>query len=591
VSSTALLVGLAMVVILSVLARLYGGWAKIPVIVPLLAIGVIAGESVLGIIKPDDLLGDSLPPFVQIVVALILFEGALGLKYSQFPREARPAVFRLITLGVLITWGLGAVGAIFLLGLPTEIGILVGAILIVSGPTVVLPLLDFVRPSARVRTILKWEGVVMDPLGALIAVAVFASINSGGGQAIFSVEQFFLSIGVGFLSGLFFALLLVPILATHRFTGRDKVAATLMMVVAAFLAADLIYQDAGLAAALVLGIVLTNQRWVNMTYIDAFKKTLIPILLGILFVLLAANIDIDDVIALGLPGLVFILFLSFLVRPLDVLTTIGLPISWKERLLVMTISARGIVAAATAPVYGLALVQQKVEGADQIVPVVFLVIAGTVLISSVLSPFAAKRLGMVGKTDPAMVVIGAPDWAIALGQALKSAGTEVLFWNAEGDQAERVRKAGLGVSTEPIDPANPEGAAGMHGISLIAIATPDNAFNQLFAYSLSSVLEPDQVYRTPGDEGELEIVKNPSRVIESAAEVSEIEDRVAAGDRFAIFDSEDELPEGALPFLVIERSRTLDRPGLFFHSDRPKSPRRRTRQVAALVPASRATGT
>lgn len=589
-SPTALLVGLAMVVILSVLARLYGGWVKIPVIVPLLAIGVIAGESVLGIIKPDDLLGGSLSPFVQIVVALILFEGALGLKFSQFPRAERPAVLRLVTLGVLITWGLGAVGAILLLGLPTHIAILVGAILIVSGPTVVLPLLDFVRPPDRVRTILKWEGVVMDPLGALIAVAVFASFSSAGGQAIFSIEQFFLSIGVGALSGVLFSLLLVPILATHRFTGRDKVAATLMMVVASFLAADLLYQDAGLAAALVLGIVLTNQRWVNMTYIDEFKATLIPILLGILFVLLAANIDIGDVFALGLPGLAFILFLSFLVRPLDVLTTIGLPISWKERLLMMTISARGIVAAATAPIYGLALVERKVEGADEIVPVVFLVIAGTVLISSMLSPFAAKRLGMVGQTDPAMVVIGAPDWAIALGQTLKSTGTEVMFWNVEGDQAEKVRKAGLKVSTEPIDPANPEGTAGLNGISLIAVATPDDSLNQLFAYSLSSVLEPDQVYRAPGEKDGLQIVKNPSRVIESAAEVSEIEDRVAGGDGFAIFGSEDELPGGSLPFMVIERSKTLDRPGLFFHSDRPKSPRRRTRQVAALVPAGKASG-
>ena len=349
-SSQSLLIGLSLVVILSILARLFGDWARLPVIVPLLAIGVIAGESVTGIVEPDKLLGDSLSPFVQIVVALILFEGALGLRVSQFPKEIRPAVLRLVTLGVLITWSLGALGAVVFLDLSTTIAVLVGAILIVSGPTVVLPLLAFVRPPDRVRAILKWEGVVMDPIGALIAVVVFAAISTGGGLAAFSIGQLLLSAVVGVLSGIIFALLLMPILASHRLSGRDKVAMTLMMVVASFLAADIVFQDAGLAAALVMGIALANQSKVNVTYIDEFKETLIPILLGILFVLLAANIEISDVTGLGLPGLAFVAFLAFLVRPLAVLTTIGLAVTWRERLLMMTMSARGIVAAATAPV-------------------------------------------------------------------------------------------------------------------------------------------------------------------------------------------------------------------------------------------------
>ena len=154
-STQAILIGLSLVLILSVVARLFGGWAGIPVIVPLLAIGVIAGESVTGIIKPNELLGDSLSPFVQIVVALILFEGALGLRFDQFPRAVRPAVLRLITLGVLVTWGLGSLGAIVLLGLPAPVSVLIGAILIVSGPTVVLPLLAFVRPPEHVRATLQ----------------------------------------------------------------------------------------------------------------------------------------------------------------------------------------------------------------------------------------------------------------------------------------------------------------------------------------------------------------------------------------------------------------------------------------------------
>lgn len=583
-SSEALLVGLSLVVIFSVLARLLGDWAKIPVIVPLLAIGVIVGTSVTGLIKPDELLGDTLSPFVRIVVALILFEGALGLRFSQFPREVRPAVLRLITLGVLVTWALGTLGAIVLLDLSTPISILVGAILIVSGPTVVLPLLAFVRPPDRVRSILKWEGVIMDPIGALIAVVVFGALSTGSGLTAFSLEEFFLSVVVGVASGSLFAFLLLPILATHRFNGRDKVAMTLMMVVAAFLCAEVIFEDAGLAAALVMGIGLTNQSKVNVTYIDEFKETLIPILLGILFILLAANIEIGDVVGLGLPGLAFIAFLAFIVRPLAVLTTIGLPISWKERLLMMTMSARGIVAAATAPVFGLALTEQKVAGAEAIVPVVFLVIAGTVLVSSVLSPFVAKRLGLLGEDEPSMLVIGSPDWAISLARTLQSAGTPVRFWTPDIEQAQRISEAGLEVGTDPIDPRDTERISGLSGVSLVAVATPDDALNQLFAYDLAQGLEPDQVYRVPDSESSLSVVANASRLIETTVGFDEIESRIAAGDRFDVFDSDDGMPADAVPMVVIELTKALDRPEVFFFCDRPKSPKRRTRKVVALVP-------
>ena len=587
-STEAVLVGLCLVIILSVVARIFGGWVGMPVIVPLLVIGVIAGISVAGLVEPTKLLGDSLSPFIQIVVALILFEGALGLRFSQLPKEDRPAVLRLVTLGVLVTWSLGAVGAILLLGLPVPIGILVGAILIVSGPTVVLPLLAFVRPPKRVRATLKWEGVIMDPIGALVAVVVFAALTANDGLSAFSVEQFFLSVLVGIASGVIFAVLLMPILGTHKLSSRDKVAASLMMVVATFIVADSIFQDAGLAAALVMGIVLTNQKRVNVTYIDEFKETLIPILLGILFVLLAANIEIGDVFDLGLPGIAFVFFLAFLVRPLAVLTTIGLSISWKERLLMMTMSARGIVAAATAPIFGLALTEAKVAGAEEIVPIVFLVIAGTVLLSSILSPFVAKRLGMLGESDPSMLVLGTPDWAISLGKALNAAGTPVRFWTVDPKEAKRVEEAGLGVSTEPINPRDPDRVIGLGGVSMIAVASNSDIANQLLALDLSQVLEPDQVYRVPGKGGSPEVVANASRLIETDVGFDEIEARVEKGQEFEVFDSHEELPDGAVPLVVIEWTKALDRPEVFFFCDRPESPRWRIRKVAALVPARQA---
>jgi hypothetical protein len=380
---------------------------------------------------------------------------------------------------------------------------------------------------------------------------------------------------------------LMPILGTHRLATSDKVVATLGMVVAAFLAADLVFQDAGLAAALVMGIALANQSKVRVD-IDAFKETLIPILLGILFVLLAANVEIGEVFDIGLSGLAFVAFLSFFVRPLAVLTTVGIPITWKERLMMMTMSARGIVAAATAPLFGLALVNAKVEGADQIVPVVFLVIAGTVLISSVLSPFVAKRLGMLGESDPSMLVIGAPDWAISLGKTLEAADTPMRFWTVDPEEAEKAKQAGLTVSTKPIDPRDPDSLVGLNGVSLIAIDTPSDTLNQLLALDLSEGLQPDQIYHAQGAESSPTVVTSPSRVIDADISLEEIEKRVGGGQEFVLFDSEEDIPEGAVPFVVVETTKTLDIPEVFFHCDRPKTPRRRTRQVVALVPGDNA---
>lgn len=255
----------------------------------------------------------------------------------------------------------------------------------------------------------------------------------------------------------------------------------------------------------------------------------------------------------------------------------------------MTFSARGIVAAATAPVFGLALAAQKVKGAEEIVPVVFLVIAGTVLVSSVLSPLVAHRFGLAGKTDPSMVVLGTPKWAIALGQALKAEGTEIRFWTPQTDQAELVRQAGLNASTTPLNPRDPDRLTGLEGVSLIAAASNDDVRDQLLAYDLSETLEPDQVYRVPGANDGIKVVENAGRLIRADIGIDEIEARVERGAKFEIFESDDAVPKGAVPLVVIETSKRLDRSEVYFYCDRPKSPRRRTRRIAALVGAGGAT--
>ena len=583
---TSLLAGLSLLIILSVLARLFGSWARIPVIVPLLAVGVLAGNSVTGWIDPEELLGDTLSPFVRITVALILFEGALGLRLNQLSSGVRPAVIRLVTLGALITWTLATVAVVTLLGLPEPIAVLIGAVLIVSGPTVVIPLLAFIRPPDRVRSALKWEGIMIDPIGAIIAVVVFGALLTDRGLAAFSLSEIVFSLGAGVISGLLFAALLIPLLSSRRLSGRDKVAATLMMVVASFLAADALFEDAGLVAAIVLGLIMANQTRVNVAYINEFKENLIPILVGILFVLLAANVEVRDVVDLGFEGLALIAFLAFVVRPLAVLTTLGLPFTWRERVFMMTMSPRGIVAASTASAFGLVLVDRGVEGAEQLIPVTFLVIVGTVLISSVIGPLSARMLGLGGATAPSMVMVGAPDWAVSLARTLRDVGTDVRFWSVDPEEVRAVGEAGMDVSNEPLDLRREDSALDLTDVSLVAMVSDNDTMNQLLALDLAEALEPDQVYFAPGSDHTPDLVVNAGREIRADVPLDVIAERVAAGHRFGVFDGDEGLPAEAVALLVLEETRRQTRPTIFFSCDRPKSPRGRSRRVVALVPPS-----
>lgn len=252
----------------------------------------------------------------------------------------------------------------------------------------------------------------------------------------------------------------------------------------------------------------------------------------------------------------------------------------------MTMSSRGIVAASTASAFGLVLVERGVDGAEQLIPITFLVIAGTVLISSVIGPLSARMLGLSGKGSPSVLMVGAPEWAISLGRALEQADTEVFFWTVDPDRARAVREAGMDVSSEPLDLRGADAMPGLSELSLVVLVSDDDTLNQLLAFDFAEVLEPDQVYFAPGDGTSHEIVTNAGREIRADVSIAEIAERVESGHRFAAFERGADLPQGAVPVIVIERTRRQTRPEVFFFCDRPVSPRNRERSVIALIDPS-----
>ena len=255
-----ILVGISSVIALGISAQWLAWRTKLPAILLLLVFGIIAGP-VTGWINPDELLGDILSPFVSISVAIILFEGGLSLRMAEF-RKIGGVVIKLMTIGLIITWSLAAIAAYYLLGLSIEIAVLFGAILIVTGPTVIIPLLRQVRPTENTGSILKWEGIVNDPIGAMMAVLVYEILLTGGftNMDASSVLVIATTIIDGSFIGALGAGILYIMLKKHWIPEYLQNPITLMIVIASFTISNLLQHESGLLAVTIMGILLANQK-------------------------------------------------------------------------------------------------------------------------------------------------------------------------------------------------------------------------------------------------------------------------------------------------------------------------------------------
>ena len=382
-------------------AQLLAAQLRIPAIVPLLIVGVALGPYVGDVVDPDQLLGDLLDPLVALAVGAILFDGSLSLHRKQLKQGAGSVVLRLTTLGVAITWGLAGTGAALILGIDHRIAIILGAVLTLSGPTVVLPLLDFVRAKPRPDAVLRWEGILVDPIGAILAVLVFHAVISGGGS--FDLPEFAATIGVGLAAGLLGAALLTLLLRDRRFDAALEASATLALVLVSVALASEIREDAGLVTAIVMGVVMAHRQREIIERAPAFGEILVNLLLGTLFVILSARVDPQAVFDLGLEGLAFVALLVLVARPLSVaVSTARSPLERNERALIAWMMPRGIVAAATVSSFEDDLIAANIPDAELLVPITFLVIAATVVIYGLTARPLALRLGVAETGEPSV---------------------------------------------------------------------------------------------------------------------------------------------------------------------------------------------
>ncbi len=372
------LLGLAGVVALGIAAQWLAWRLRVPSILLLLAFGVAAGP-LTGLLRPDELFGRLLLPGVSLSVAVILFEGGLSLKVREL-RAIGSDLLRLTTVGALVTWLVSLAAARFLLGFDWPLAALLAAILVVTGPTVIAPILRHLRLGGRVGAVLKWEGIVIDPLGATLALLTFVVARAGGwhGGAAEAALALLRTAVVGGGLGLLGAGLLIVPLARYWIPDALHGAVALAVVFLAFAVANALQEESGLLAVTVMGIGLANQRLAPVRHLIEFKENLTVLLVSCLFILLAAPAP-EDLAALDLRSYLFLAAMVLFVRPASVLlSTIGSAMTWREKAFLCCMAPRGIVAAAVSSVFAQAMADAGFAQAGRMPPVTFLVIVGTV---------------------------------------------------------------------------------------------------------------------------------------------------------------------------------------------------------------------
>lgn len=455
---------------------------KLPSILLLLFSGILLGP-VLGWLRPDDLLGDVLFPFVSIAVAIILFEGGLTLERSEIRGHGK-VLRNLLTFGVLVTWVSIAVTVHFLFDVSLAVAFLFSSIGVVTGPTVIKPLLRIVRPGHKISQVLHWEGILVDPVGAMLAILVFeyiVEVEAGGG--VLDVMLVLLSlVAIGLIFGAAFASVLVWLLRNRHIPDFLVESSTLLTVIAAFAVSEYFQHEAGLITVTVMGIWLANSKGIRLQEILHFKENLSVLLISALFVLLAARLEIAAIVSLGLSAFVFLLVIQFVIRPLSVyVCTIGAGWSWQERALLSWIAPRGIVAAAISSLFLLRLESAGIEGAELLVPLAFVMIIGTVVFQSLTTKAVASRLGVRNPEPNGVLIVGANHVAQQIGLSLKSAGVRVILVDRSAQHVKEARQNGLKTFYGHVTSAHAENHLDLTGIGRVIAVSRNQDLNSLAA--------------------------------------------------------------------------------------------------------------
>ncbi|EGQ7866379.1 sodium:proton antiporter [Vibrio parahaemolyticus] len=464
---------------------------RLPAILFLLLAGLIVGPFMQWL-KPDEILGNLLFPLVSLAVAVILFEGSLTLNFKEI-RGVSGSVWSIVSIGAIISWAATSVATHYFLGFTWELAMLFGSLTVVTGPTVIVPLLRTVRPNSTLANILRWEGILIDPLGALFVVMVYEFIVSH--SAVNSMEVFGTIIAVGVILGVASGAAVATVLRRAWLPEYLQPFAVLMVVLGVFSVSNHIESEAGLLTVTVMGMWLANAKDINIQQILHFKEHLTILLITGLFIFLAARISLDDFAALGSGALLLFVFMQLVSRPLSIfLSTMRSNLNLKDKLFLSWVAPRGIVAASISSLFAIKLIEYGVDGASLLVPMTFMVIIGTVVLQSATARPMAIALGVAEPAPRGFLLIGANRVAREIGQALARYDRRVLMTDSNWEYISQVRMMGLDYYYGNPISSHADDNLNMIGIGQVVALTPDQHFNIMACMQFVDEFGEDKVH-------------------------------------------------------------------------------------------------
>ncbi len=502
---------LAGIIILGILAQWFAWKLKIPAILPLILIGLLVGPVAAEYFnegskwiepiwngKKGLFPGEGLFYFVSLAISIILFEGGLTLKKSEI-RNVGPVITKLITLGSVVTFFGAGIFAKYIFDLSWEMALLFSSLIIVTGPTVISPILRNIPLKKDVAAVLKWEGILIDPIGALVAVLVFEFISVGGdsGFTQTALIEFFKIVLFGTTLGFIFAKGLIFIV-NRKFVPHYLLnVVSLSMVLLVFVLSDLLAHESGLLAVVVMGMVIANSKLKSFDELLYFKESLTVLLISILFILLAANMNMSELMLIfNWKTVVLFALVVFIVRPLAVfLSTHKSTLQLNEKIFISWVGPRGIVAAGIASLFGTKLMKQNVPGAEYITPLVFMIVLGTVLLNATTARMLAKMIGVFLKKSEAIVFVGASRSARLIADYLKQNNRRVILLDSNKDYVNDAKEMGIEAFNIDIYNDNLDDNVELNDVGYLIAMTGSDVINKYALERFSDIYGEMGAYR------------------------------------------------------------------------------------------------
>lgn len=486
-----------LVLFLGVLSQWIAWRLQLPAIVLMSIAGLLVGP-LLGIISPSESFGDLFSPLISLAVAIILFEGSLNLNFKEIKSFSKP-VLRIVTFGAFIAWIAGSLAAHYLAGLSLAVSFVIGGLFIVTGPTVILPLLRQAKLKARPAAILKWEGIVVDPFGALLALFAFQFVlfamgeESAAAFGLFFLAALFavlLGIGAGWGMGRMFEKGQIP-----EFLKSPMVFAFVLLV---FTVSDMVMHETGLLAVTAMGIMMANMNITSINEMRHFKENISVLLISSIFVMLTASLSLDVLIEIfNVRIIAFVLAMLFVVRPLSIwLSTIGTDLTVQEKTLISWIAPRGIVALTVSGYFATTLLDAGFEDAELLTALTFALVFSTVVAHGFSISWLGKKLGLASSVEPGILIVGSSRFAVRLGKMLQSMNKNVLIIDSAWGNLQLARQAGVPSFAGEILSEHTEYEIDLTPYETMIVATDTDSYNSLVVNNFVPELGRTHLFQT-----------------------------------------------------------------------------------------------